>query len=296
MRIILICILQCLTTFCFAQTYIPGYIIKNNGDSVQVSLKDRLPLPCFQGALVKENGKIQEYTVDDLQAYGIYGSKRFEVFEMDSSKVFLQLLVSGDLSFYQGLKFYYVKEKAKELIRLYNFQPNESEYYPSFITTLNSIFEESGLRSDHIKYKEKEITNLVLAYNQWQEEGSGIEYKKQFPSKAFHFTAKHGVASSLLNPFESKQDWKIDNPNQSTTLTIGVGVDFSLPKRVKRLYGTVEAYLQKNSYEFRIPKKDVALDVTSIKIPIGFRYHIFLRDNTPFLGFGYLPIIAIHSR
>ncbi len=296
MRIIFVFVLQCLTTFCFAQTYIPGYIIKNNGDSIQVELKDRLPLPCFQGALVKENGKIQEYTAHDLQAYSIYGSKRFEVFEIDSAKVFLKVLVGGKLSFYQGLRFYYVKEKEKELVRLYNFQPNESEYYPSFITTLNSIVEETGLRSDHINYTEKEISNLVSAYNQWQEGNPGIEFKKQYPGKVFHFTAKLGVTSSLLNPFESRQDWEFDNPDLSQAFTIGVGMDFSSPKRIKRLYGTLEAYFEKNAYEFRLPEKKVELDMIYMKLPLGLRYHIFLRDNTPFLGVGYLPMLAITSQ
>ena len=112
----IVCLL--LPSFIFAQDYRPGYVIKNNKDSVSgfinyAAEKKNSSYCKFRPTM---RGKSDRFTPNDLLAYGFYGDKQYESMTIpDSSierKVFVKVLARGPMQLYEYRKFFLVRKDS----------------------------------------------------------------------------------------------------------------------------------------------------------------------------------------
>lgn len=290
MRIFLLLFIVLASSQSYCQSFLSGFIVKINGDSSKVLIKEILPSQSSEKCIVKEDGQLIHYSPKDLSAYGYFGGNRFEALTINGRSFFVKVLVRGSLSLYQEGKTFYVKEK--EILALSNAK-SESNYY---IKTLNSILEKCNLIATEISYSEKELTSIVQNYNRCEGE-AGATFKQRLPKTMVNFHLKSGYAKNTLSAVSQNYE----STSTSNSVPVGVGVEFSLPRVFRKLFVTTELVFEKNQYQFyheslkysTVTRRDTYVEFTSLKIPMGLKYHLFSLNNTPFVSTGISPTVFL---
>jgi len=297
-----ICIALLLPASLFAQDYRPGYIIKNNMDSVngyvEYSTEKKSSSYCKFRSSRKD--KATAFTPDELHAYGVYGDKRYESMLIPDpsikGKAFVKVIVKGPLRLYQYRKTFLVAKdslmllpapKSKVIDTDKGKRTQEDSRYKGL---LNILLADCKLSADEIRYTESGLTNLVNNYNRCK----GFEplYKKPKPIFKVNFNVSAGYSISEMT-IELPDPFAL---NTSNTVVGGLGVDLSSPRIFDRIFLTIDAWYVKNLYQGYYQNKagsdvihtDLQMEFTSIKLPVGLRYQ-FLKDvNTPFIKGGLM--------
>ena len=286
----------------FAQDYRPGYVIKNNKDSVSGFIKYATGKKNSKYCMFRASrkSKAEKFTSNDLLSYGFYGDKLYISMLVpdagNESKVFVKVLSNGPLKLYQYQKQFLVKKdslillptpKSKVVQTSDGMKSKDDSRYKGL---LNFLVSDCKLSADGIRYTEYDLTNLVNNYNRCQ----GIEplYKKPKPAFKANYMVFGGYNQSNL-------EVHVTDPipfNKSNTVIGGIGVDLSSPRIYDRLFFTMDLSYVKNFYQAYVQGQlvsdiihdDITMDFTSIKVPLGFRYN-FLKDaNTPYIKAGFM--------
>jgi len=294
--------------------YRPGFIVKQNGDStsgwVSYRSEKKNNQVCFFRPGEKET--TIEYKPDQLLSYGFLGDKRYEVINVgtpDSAKnVFAQCVVKGRLSLYRHDNAFYL-ETSGSLIKLppkkdstiYTDKGSVVREDRRYVGILNSLISECNISATKkTQYAESHFAALVQQYNRCKGQ-AGLIYKEEKPSTRvnFHLLAGLDVTKFKLDdgylPFAGSLPTFEDDV--STTPTFGLGLDLSAPRLFDKLFFTVEAWYQKQTYHGYSDQQlgadyfvyeDHYLNASFLKVPLGIRYSFSQESNTPYFQVGFV--------
>lgn len=292
-----------------AQDYRPGYIIKSNMDSlsgfVEYATEKKNSMYCMFRATRKSESV--KFTPNDLSSFGFYSDKQYESMQVpgaaNNNRVFVKVLAKGPLQLYQHQKEFLVRKDSLILLpapkstMVETPQGMRSKNDSRYKGLLNFMVADCQLSANEIKYSEYDLTNLAINYNRCK----GVEplFRKQKPIFRADYIAFGGYTQSN---FELTGNHTIPF-NTSNTVTGGLGVELSSPRIFDRIYLTIDfsyvkcfyqAYYEyEDGYEF--VREDITMDLTSIKMPIGFRYNFMKDTNTPYIKAGLLMSFLTQS-
>lgn len=289
----------------------PGYVIMSNGDSVAGYIDYRVDKKHWKTCYFRpsRNGDTQKYSPEQVVSYGISNDKRYRSIAPDENnpgeRVFMEALVLGTMNLYKYKTLFYI-EKEKKLVKLPQrtseiIEVEGKKVYKTnqtYIGLLNHYMADCKLVADDINYKERDFTNLVQNYNRCH--GSeGLSFKEKKPFTKFTIQALGGVDISNL---------ELENVDKSSFQTstspiFGVGLDISSPRLNDKIFFTIEADYVKKLYEGSVEYQeeslryyyDYTIDVSFLKIPIGFRYNFFKEAQTPYVKFGISQYFGMNS-
>ncbi len=155
-----------------------------------------------------------------------------------------------------------------------------------------------------IGYYTKDLVKLFKAYNDCKgneidETSEASKLEKDY--KLFHISLKPGISSSSLGVYPSNgNDRKSVSFDKQLRLRFGVEFEFVMPfNKGKWALFTEPAYqsfkgeeiINFNSFN---PSVEVAIDYSSVELPLGIRYYMYLNSRTKmFINAAY--VIDIHG-
>jgi hypothetical protein len=285
----------------------PGYIIKNNGDSiagfVSYGVEKSNTRQCFFKE--KKNVKYTAFTPEEITRYGFIGDKLYtsmtlpqewasEIDEFPKSKVFLKSLVTGPLGLYRYQKYYLLEKNGLILLpfpvdKIVDTKSDGRAIQQDrrYIQIINSFIENAQLSANRSAYSEDDLTKLIEEYNAAQ---GHIPSRKSKPAVAFDFGVVGGyMMSKLTMDYFDKGTFE-----PSSTIVGGVGLNISSPKVYDRLFLSVEGWYEKIFYqgysEYQstgdLVRQDILIDVSFFKTTLGLKYHLLGLQNTPYIKAG----------
>jgi hypothetical protein len=293
--------------------YRPGYIIKNNGDSVSGYLRYYSDKKSVDQCLFKQTLKknAEKYTPTDLDAYGFHQNKRFEttVLHTDTlgdKKVFAKRIVKGPLSLLKYNKTFLIQveghkgtvvlpipvEKTVQTKQGLMIQDDRR-----YIDILNSYLDGSNLSANRTGYNESALTALINNFNKLKGHSPA---DNPVPLTKFNYEIFSGYMRS-----DMKMEIGSNTINFSPSVTVigGLGLDVSSPRIFDRLSLSIQGWYVKAFYQaysesmyiVDFVREDILMDFTYIKIPVGLRYNFSGPDNTPYFKFGFAPVFLLSS-
>ncbi len=314
----------------FAQiNYEPGYIIKNNGNRVEVLIRNSGGIQRDGKLLYKtsEEASVNEATPADIKAFGIgddlkFISRNVGIFdsanngkELDEEKepsfvdkeVFLQVFIEGEASLY----FYGGKQN-----QFFYSTPTtdlESLIYKKYRDDKGKIFENREFRrqlfedlkcNDQLAgklqrtdYRIKDLIDVFTGYNECR----NAEYRNYFKRDnefKFNLSIRPGVNfSNFQLVFGSKVGPSREFSEVSDTgIRLGIETEFVLPFNRNKWAFFAEPTFQQFSYEENRYNQDVLVDFSSIEVPLGIRYYMYLNDDSKiFINAAFVPVFNIDS-
>ena len=293
----------------FAQDYRPGYIIRNNLDSVsgfiEYATEKKNSKYCMFRASRKS--KAERFLPNDLMSYGFYADKVYvSMFIPGSgseSKAFVKVLAKGPLQLYQHRKQFLVKKDSLILlptpksVLVETSDGKRSKDDSRYKGLLNFLLSDCKLSADETRYSEIHLTNLVNNYNRCK----GVEplYRKPKPAFKANYSLFGGYAQSNLEVTEGGNI----QFNKSNTVIGGLGIDLSSPRIYDRIFFTMDLSYVRNFYQAYVQHKDgseithydITMDFTTIKMPVGLRYNFMKDANTPYIKAGFMIGFVVKS-
>jgi len=320
MRFLLFALLFLMQICSFAQIgYERGYLIKNNGDTVNclVKNKDWRYNPKKISYKVSETSETLVADINDIKEFGVLGISQYHKFivnidgssqnindlsyqrepEFSLDTLFLKLLVSGKAQLYKyedggGIKLF-LKTDAGSIQQLifkeYRAEGSAIEQNNTFREQLATLLENKDIilaSLGNLKYRESEIAKLILAYNGSQEGYERKNFIAGVPRKLFAFTVKGGLNMANLMIQSDRPDYpKIDFGNK-IGLRIGVETEFAFSFNKNKW----AIFLDPNFQYYKAERNDIAFvgykansaDYKSIELPVGLRYYLFLNNKSKF--------------
>lgn len=284
-----------------AQDYRRGYIIKENGDSVNGFIVYRAGKKNSAYCVFKVTRKSKpvKYTANDLSAYGFLGDKQYLSMSLPNrsteGKVFGQVLVNGAISLYRFNKLFLVKKdslillespKNKQIETSIGLRTRQDRRYNGM---LNYLLSECEITADLTSYTERDLTNLINNYNRCK--GQEPTYKKPRPIAKVNYYLFTGYLQSNMKMKVVKDA----TFNPSNTLVGGLGFDISSPRIFDKLFISLEAWYVKSFYQAYTEgpfvggtqRDDILIDVSYFKMPVGLRYNFLQENNTPYIKAGF---------
>ncbi|HEX6223000.1 MAG TPA: hypothetical protein VFZ52_01230 [Chryseolinea sp.] len=285
----------------------PGYIIRNNEDSiagfVSYGTEKSNTRHCFFKE--KKNVKYTSFTAGEIKRYGFINDKTYvsmtlphewagEIDEFPQEKVFLKSLVTGPLGLYRYQKYYLLEKNGLILLPFPTDIMIETEsdgraikLDRRYIDVINSFIENAQLSANKAAYSEDDLTYLIEKYNVSQGHRRSIKSK---PAIALGLGVTAGyVTSKLTMDYFDKGAFE-----PSSTIVGGVSLNISSPKVYDRLFFSVEGWYEKIFYqgytEYQhtgdLVRQDMLIDISFFKTTLGLKYHLLGLHNTPYIKAG----------
>jgi hypothetical protein len=289
-----------------------GYIIELNGDSIPGLVAFQTSKRGNESCTFKKvkKDKIQHYSPGEIAAYGFLDNKRFESKEIltDSSRdvAFLECLVKGSCNLYRDVKTFYV-EPADKIItlpsrtdKIVNTEMGiRSKKDSRYIGVLNYLLYDCGLTADNTRYEERDLVNLIQNYNRCKG-AQGIIYKSKNPWTKTDFSVFSGLNITVLHV----AGFSANVFDKSYSPIIGASLGLVSPRLNEKFSFNLSAIFQKNKIKGfeeivnnskSIDRNSYELDISYLKIPIGFGYS-FLQDiKTPYIKGGFVKFFKLKS-
>ena len=309
---VLIILLQGKDLYC-QKIFRDGYVVKRTGETlsglVEYSANQDIPSICIFKRF--DIARVVKYTPDEITAFGYKNGNRYESRDLDSKRMFYEVIVTGRIVLYhKGSKYYLDKDhigfvELKNGAITYTGVGGKTEYktLPEF---LNFITEgKTGSISDRFNLK-NEITPLIISYNK----ESGRNYyvfdrsisEKQLSQKAletgversrFGFISGVNIYMLNLNP-DAKNDNILPNPEREMSPVYGLTYERLLSRKSDRFSLKIDLlYNNQTFYSYKervsassIYRDDDFFDFTGIKLPALFQYSLTGKRLIPFLNAG----------
>jgi len=295
-----------------AQDYRPGYIIKNNADSIRGFVR-------YMGGKndtrcdFKSSKRIKRtsFKASDLIAYGFddgrsYISMSLPGPDAPKDKVFVRVVANGPLILYRYDKTFYVKKDSLILLPIPKGKivdpveegGNKMEKKDKrYVAMLNQLMADCQMIADDASYSEGDLMKLVKNYNRCK--GYDVEYAKHKPFYRMNVGALGGYVSSNLYIKESAYlpfDPFYTTIDPAKTVIGGISLDISSPRIYDKLFLTLEGWYFNATYlgtDYRGTRlQDITIDVNSIRMFVGLRYNFLHENSTPFFKTGFSGTIS----
>ncbi len=296
-----------------------GYIIQNTGNKKKCLIKniDWKNNPTEIEYKISDTDKVKVAKLNDILEFGIDNYSKYikSTVDIDTSSenldrlsknrnpnfekktIFLKVLIEGKSSLY--------KYKDNSLIKYFfkiGKQPIKQLIYKSYLTSNNQIRKNENYKSQlinnlkcsdisfnkikYLNYKQKELINIFITYNQCSN-SNFITFEKKAKKDLFNLSVRIGVNSSSLSIHNNVSNLKNTNFDNKLGLRIGAEAEFILPFN-KNIWGIIIEPTYRNYKSKKIT--DVSnvsggklisnVNYKSIEIPVGLRHYLFLKKNT----------------
>lgn len=289
--------------------YRSGYIVKINGDSlaglVQYPINKISKKYCIYKS--DKQSKSQKFAPEELAAFGYFGDRRYEtkvlLIEGQTTSVFAELLVKGNLSLYsyEGI-FYVQRDSLIELpVNKRHIQGETSTDVKTemvYVSILNQIINECGLKANEIRYEQRDITNIVQNFNRCKGE-QGVIFKENLPWTKINLEVIGGYVSSTFQ-IEGFED---NSFGVSKSVIAGGGIEIYSPRLNDKIFFSLESiYLKSLLQGYReyslaamTIRSDIFIYASYLKLPIGFRYNLWNELRTPYVKAGFITMFDLNS-
>jgi hypothetical protein len=328
-RLVLFFITAIFSLNCYSQiTFEKGYFITNSNEKVNCLIKNsdwRSNPSEFQYKLTEDSDKIT-VTIESVKEFGVYNALKYErhIVKIDKSsndiglmskvkkpiyeeqKLFLKVLVEGEAKLYLfrvgNLNRFFYSKDSSEVAQL---------IFKRYLTTDNKVGENnwykqqlwSGLACSSftlrkiktVDYVESELVNFFIDYNSCNS-NELVNFTEEPKTDVFNLSIRPNfrtTAIAVINPAVGLNT--IDNYD-GLRFHLGIEAEFILPFMKKKWSILIEPTYQYFNYKNEIRNKSVAVDYSSIEVPIGIRYHIFLNEHSKvFLNSSFVRTFDFNS-
>jgi hypothetical protein len=276
----------------------PGYLVKNNGDTLRGLIDYRTNEPLFTTRCTyKSNVSAQSQTFapNEVKSFLFEGNKYVVSFVLPDSTskdpVFAQRLASGMVNLNRYLNRYFVEKpgrKTFELIQTQKEVTKDGEDFivpeKKYIATLNSYFADCRAMSgklERLELLEKDLIKVVNKYNECIGKAAIINQSDQ---SAVVLSPKLGIWAGT-GSFEVTEDRSPQNLFDRVPFSAGliaapvVGLEVSLPRTIPNLFVNVEMMLlqkkHSGSYEEQQARKfegEYEANFGFLRMPLGIGY------------------------
>jgi len=303
----------------------PGYFIDNNGTKTECLIKnadwvntpEKVEYKLTGDALpqTKKMADVQEiwvadtkyvrFTVDiDQSSDALSNMSKDKDPEFQQETLFLKCHIEGCASLYESPKH------KKFFIRINDsaiFQLVKKNYILENKVTPNNLYKSQlyatlacpSITRDACKntgYTKSGLKKIVSKYNECKS-CQPVTFKGRKKNNAFNLAIKPGFRMSWLNV----ENWQppIDNVDYGKELTMSLGLEaeYILPINKNKWSLTFEPTYQYYKTKDPRPYHTNEVDYSSLELPIGFRYYMFISDKSKLFLSASLVLfdIPLHS-
>jgi hypothetical protein len=291
--------------------FLPGYIVMSKGDTIQgyILVKDHFSNThsCTFKTLNSEDSR--EYSPGELMSYGVKGKAYFvsaEVSTGDSMvKIFLDCIVSGDVSLFYVQNRYFIEsqKKIEELTITKRDVKQGDKIYNVEVESYKGLLQESMKEcKDIFKYLEKtklnkkDLSELFIAYNictkhPYKEFSNDENKVKLSVGLSAGYVASGLKLNSSLDSYSYINGMNSFSPSLSTSFILKVS-NIDIKDRFSFQTGIVLTFNNNRIYDEKKTSNlvyDLNIESIRIEIPFTVAYDIVKgrRGSTYFfLGFG----------
>ena len=283
--------------------YRKGYIITNQQDTVYGWIDYRGDIRNAKICSFKqtENGQATDYTPSDIAAYRFNDSKFYiskNIGNPDAPKqIFLEYLVNGlaKLYYYRDDNtndHYYIENEGKFM----ELKIDEKEVeidgktqiktMKTYVGILKATLNVWDMRNeiDNARLEHSSLINIAKNYHQYAcTDGSEcIIYEKKKPLMALRIAPVVGVDLSILKMQEFDSDRirynlpKTYKPDPSTNFTVGVNLNFSMPRINEKIFLQMQTMYTKyyffDTYESQQKGIDIHITSNVLQMRLSIKY------------------------
>jgi len=285
-----------------------GYIVSNELDTIPGFIQYNEKRKAANVCIFKpsEDGLKVTYSPDQIRAYGYKNDRQYEsktvLLGEDSSKLFLELLVSGKAKLFSYDRYLWFEKDGNNLLPLTN-DPIERKLNGiiyvqkcnQYIVNLNSALNDcESIRDDiqQAKFTEKSLIKILDTYNKCVNTES-IVLKDRRPKFKFILGISGGVQTSQIN-FNTSLNHLNGQFENSLTPIGGMTFDFYSPRLSEKVSVSGSLlYSSSNYYRFSIDEgtgfinnNSVSINLKQLKVPLGVRYQFSTKQSAPFITLG----------
>jgi len=270
------------------------YKLAENDESKTTHIKD------IKEFSINDQSKYIRATVDIDRS-----SENLDQLNFDRNPVFkkeqllLKVLIEGKANLYgyndENLqRYFYNKEDAKIEQLVYKIYFNEYKYVINNVTyqqqLLNNLTCENISLNDikKVDYKKNDLVSFFVLYNNCVGVAQ-VNYEEKIKRKVFNLTIRPGLNFSSLDIKGASATSRDTDFDQEMSFRFGLEAEFTLPINknkwsviIEPTYQSYKSEAERILHEGTINERIeyVKVDYTSIEIPIGFRYYMFINDDS----------------
>lgn len=285
--------LLCGFTLLAQKNFVDGYIITQDGDSLIGKIDLRSSTKNYQSCMF-EKGDVTEYLPADILGYGFSGGKYYTSQALEN--VFVEVIISGELSLYKYKSSLYIQKKDGSVDRLdYTLEEEEkadwrtekatksnTEWHRIFASAIADCYDDPSKTVAPLKLTEKELTAAVIDYNNCRNLPYTV-YKQNKEGVKFNFGLMAGYTFATLKaeagnfPILSRH---LAEEYTSQFPFFGGSVNISSPKISETLSFQQDILYSQTSFssivETDVTSRDevhtVDIDLTMISLPFSIKY------------------------
>ncbi|WPP48422.1 outer membrane beta-barrel protein [Catalinimonas niigatensis] len=276
------------------QSFREGYIVTLQNDTIvgHIIYKDN---PAnYKSCKFRRKEETVTYYPEDIQGFGFEKDKFFT--SSIEKGLFIQVLVTGELSLYRYKSVYYLKKNDKEVYRLEAKNVKEvvdgiaitrtnNKWRSTVSYLIGDCIPNPSLVLKKVPLKEKSLTQIVARYNECKNTEYTL-FKEQKPWTVFKLGITAGLTRSGINISIRNNSFSyLDKKYHSVAPTIGLVTTFSFPRASERLAFQSEFLFTRSGYSSLVESEhkdgtdfyDSFIDLTTLSIPVSLRYTLI--DN-----------------
>ena len=321
-KTILILIILFASNCIYSQDFRKGYIIKQDGDTVNGLINYRGGNSIYQYCQFKEseNQSRIKYSAANIIGYGFLNDEYFESHKIvkedqTSGFVFLEVIIKGRVSLYKYEKIFYIEKGDTSFYKISNEtiktsidgqeMATSSVRYIGLLNLLLSDCVAIRSRISAISLSERSLTDLIEKYNECMN-APAIIYKASKPWLHTKIGISGGMISSRITLETGYNGFYhlTDTFEKSKSPVFCVSFDILSPRISERTSFHGDLILCKsNNYSFnqetvvsKTTKNYITIDMTQFKIPIGLRYTFPGRIFSAVLNVGFQSTFNLNPR
>jgi hypothetical protein len=304
----------------FAQdNYLPGYIIKLNGDTINGFIDTDRPINNFLycSFRAKQDSKPINYNANEISGYRYIDGKYFVSKEIQSDsvkkvKVFFQWLINAKINIYSFLNenskvSYFAETQNNQLIELkdskvekfdeYNvkYEINKREYI-GILTSLMHDCKEMIPIINNSQLNDKSLINVVKTYTEKVCNNSKsvvFESPKQRSKSAIFIVIGNSWSITNLNDISL---FKSNEYSEKNSVLLGLNYSTSnLSYLSKHISFQTGIYFSNYSIIIK-DRSEPELSFISIQIPFLVDYSIFIHNAEPFCSAGVQLLFKMNQK
>lgn len=291
----------------------PGYIVALNGDTVKGYVAYRNKKLDSRSAAFKRDarGPVMRYAPSEILGFGIYGTSAFHSVDLppdapDDGRAFAKVLSRGYYTLYRYRNLYLL-DAHDSLITL---PPTKNERVGGpdskvvkrvkrYVGILNYVLLDCQQNANDAQYADAALMAIIDRYNACKE-------NKPLPDRTYRGLNVDFMAFGAYSAALMTYDYLRRVSFEGNSVVGGAGIELSYPRGFDRLRLSVEAVFIKkifqgfydHAYVNEMVRQDIYANITSIRIPFGFRYNLKAPDATPYFrgGLSWEPRLSSSVR
>ncbi|MEN8156215.1 MAG: hypothetical protein ABFS10_04640 [Bacteroidota bacterium] len=290
------------------ERYVTGYFIMNSAITSGVKVMDGIPHVQSRLCREKRNGRIIEYTPEEVQEYGYQDGTVYVAREIllngKTEWVFLEKLVSGDVTLFQfrdkGESLFFLNKEDEQLQQIPVSQGEETDAFRDLLSEWTADCQEVHEDLKYVHYNRPSLAKYVSMYNSCDPHPFprfryGVNFGTQITrdmvvSKEDNPPGDEGLKLFFLHRYDDQFQYHnhfnasifIDAPIKATNLSIHA--DFGFTKLGYSYTRVINEQLT-----------DLVVKNSTLEIPLQLRYTIPHLKIRPFVNGGVLTAFHIQN-